>query len=122
MSDSDRPSIPSSRIGRPSVLRHSGGAGIINAGWLTPTTAPVRSQHTKLTEAAAFDSFHITEIAIDGKNRIFVNEHRFPWAVSNQGYGPGDADDVNASVFEVKRRERMSHIQTRNGISTAMTR
>lgn len=89
--------------GRRQVLKALGAAGVFGlAGYTGAAWADDDDdEDDALSEAAQFDGFHITGVAVSGDGRLFVNQPRFPWAVANEGNRPRDADDVDASVVEV---------------------
>lgn len=56
----------------------------------------------ELSVVGSFPDFHVTGVAVSGDGRVFVNQPRFPWAVTDQGNKPRDADNVDISVAELR--------------------
>jgi sugar lactone lactonase YvrE len=76
------------------------GAGVVGSATGIATAAPGRGRG--LSVAASFVDFGVTGVAVGDDGRMFVNQPRFPWLVSDQGNRPRDVANVDISVAEVR--------------------
>lgn len=84
---------------RRGVLRTLG-AGVVGSTVGVGTAAAERDRG--LSVAASFVDFGVTGVAVGDGGRMFVNQPRFPWLVTDQGNRPRDVTNVGVSVAEVR--------------------
>lgn len=86
---------------RRSVLRALG-AGVVGSALGAGTATAGPGGRTPLPVEASFVDVGVTGVAVGDGGRLFVNQPRFPWLVTDQGNRPRDASNVDVSVAEVR--------------------
>lgn len=91
---------------RRTLIRTAGLAGVASLAGLPAVVGGDRGNGAgsspALSVVGSFPAFHVTGVAVSGDGRVFVNQPRFPWAVTDQDNRPRDAANVDVSVAEIR--------------------